>query len=79
MAILSFKTENYKIPFFTWLGKISMPLFIWYYAVGRVLSHLITSCSPKRLLVAFVVGSIITAIVMHYFPEFVLKKSAKKK
>ncbi len=79
MAILSFKTVIYKIPFFTWLGKIGMPLFIWHYAVGRVLSHLITSWSAKRLLVAFFVGSIITAIVMHYFSEFVLKKSAKKK
>lgn len=72
-------TSKLKIPFFTWLGKISMPLFIWHYAVGRVLSHLITSWSPKRLLIAFFVGSIITAIVMHYFAEFVLKKSTKKK
>ena len=72
-------TSKLKIPFFTWLGKISMPLFIWHYAVGRVLSHLVTSWSPKRLLIVFFVGSIITAIVMHYFAEFVLKKSAKKK
>jgi len=56
-----------------------MPLFIWHYAVGRVLSHLVTSWSPKRLLIVFFVGSIITAIVMHYFAEFVLEKSTKKK
>ena len=72
-------TSKLKFSFFTWLGKISMPLFIWHYAVGRVLSHLIGAWSSKRLMVAFFAGSIITAIVMHYFAEFVLKKFAKKK
>lgn len=71
-------TSRLKVPLFTWLGKISMPLFIWHYAVGRVLSHLITGWSSKRLLVAFFAGSIVAAIVMHYLAEFVLKKVSKK-
>lgn len=72
-------TSKIKAPFFSWLGKISMPLFLWHYVVGRILSHFSVGNSPRRLSVYFVVISIIVAIVMYYFAEFVLKKIAKQK
>lgn len=72
-------TSKLKIPVFTWLGKISMPLFIWHYAVGRVLSHQVANYTTKRLTIYFFAGSFIVAIAMHYICEFILKRVTKKK
>lgn len=71
-------TANIKCPFFTWLGKISMPLFIWHYAVGRVLPKLVTNCSARRLAFYFVIASLITAVLMHYLCGYILKRVTKK-
>ncbi len=72
-------TSNIKCSFFTWLGKISMPLFIWHYAVGRVLSHYTAGHTTKRMLIYFFVGSLTAAIVMHFISEYALKRIGNKK
>ncbi len=41
-------TSRIKYKFFTWLGLLSMPLFIWHYAVGRIFYHVIHLPSYSR-------------------------------
>jgi peptidoglycan/LPS O-acetylase OafA/YrhL len=72
-------TAKIKAPLFTWLGRISMPLFIWHYAVGRVLIHFVGRFSTTKLLVAFFVGSIVVAIVSDFIVQMILKKIGQKK
>lgn len=67
-------TANIKCSLFTWLGKISMPLFIWHYAVGRVLLRLVGLWPTHRLVVLFFVGSFVAAIAMYYISNFIIHR-----
>ena len=60
--------------FFTLLGQISMPLFIWHYAVGRIILHLVRGVSPNGCIVLFFVGSFAAAFASYFVVEACKKR-----
>ena len=71
-------TAKLKVPFFSWLGKISMPLFIWHYVVGRILLHFVPIWSTRRLTILFFVCSFAVAIAAHYSANFIMRRLSRK-
>ncbi|MBR3322880.1 acyltransferase [Candidatus Saccharibacteria bacterium] len=79
VLIISLSQQSYisriKCNFLSFLGKLSMPIFIWHYAVGRVIMYHVqpTSSPVKRYLVYFG-GTFAISLVSYLVIEFVKKK-----
>ena len=73
---LSEQSHSRKIDckFFTLLGQVSMPLFIWHYAVGRIILHLVRGVSVNGCIALFFVGSFAVAFASHFIIEAFKKR-----
>lgn len=66
-------TSEIKAPFLSWIGRLSMPLFIWHYVVGRALWFKIDDYSPRELKFLFFGLSFLIAVLS----DFMITRYAK--
>ena len=68
-------TSKIKFRFFTWLGLLSMPLFIWHYAMGRIFLHAIHLPNSRWAIVIFFVSSFTAAIISQTVISLIKKRN----
>ena len=71
-------TSKIKARWMTFLGKISMPLFILHWSVGTVINYYLWERAYTTKIIFYYVGTFATALLSYFVIEYLKNSNFKK-